>query len=845
MKFFKIIFGFVICIILSSCANITTTATPHIRVTGGDTAMELTESPLVSVRAALSPDGKYLLTGGLKENGFRLWDLSRGAQIRQFRTEGTGTVVPWTQHTYGTVQVGMPVAFSPDGKYCVSGGRELKFWDVSSGKEIRTISDMNSRLLSVSSDGMKVLSVGTKPRESPMAFYDITTGNLIREFTQTGDVLSVALSPDGRYALTGQGGAPSAPGGPRSRSGGDTGGRNLMVLRNVSTGRAARNFSWDKERSVVKPEVGSVAFSPDGRYALAGDNGGYLELWDILSGTELMRFKGHEATASHYHPGVGYVSFSRDGRYIISGGVADGLIKLWDASSGSQIKTLVYQREGNVGISYAAISCDGKCVVAMGADASVRIFDFATGAEIAMMAGFEGGEWLVITSEGYYNASEKGAQYLKVKFGGKDYSVDQFYDVFYRPDIVAAKLGGQDISGLISISMKDASVNPPPLVNITTPQAANTQKVKVCYTVKSTGGGIGEVRLFHNGKLIQSDGYYREIVRSTVDKTQLAALNSKAIYADMRSVSVIGTADNIPISTKLKGDVLEDCKEIDAVPGDNEVSIAAFNSSNTVQSYMKTVSFNSQLKQEESHLYILAVGIDQYKDANVNLKYAVKDAKDLEEKLKVQSATLYKPENIHYLLLTEREATKTNIVNKVNELSNTIKPEDSFILFVAGHGVLLQNQYYMLTHDYDGMVNDNSMISSNEIVEMSKKIKSLSQLFIFDTCHAGGVDYIVSGLYDARMSVLAKKMGLHIYASANDKQAAMDGYKGNGLFTHVLLDGLNNNKEADKNKDGKVTVVGLGEYSKKMTANISKEIGHSQTPLIINFGKDSPIYKLQ
>jgi uncharacterized caspase-like protein len=275
------------------------------------------------------------------------------------------------------------------------------------------------------------------------------------------------------------------------------------------------------------------------------------------------------------------------------------------------------------------------------------------------------------------------------------------------------------------------------------------------------------------------------------------------------------------------------------------VSVTAFNSSNTVQSYMKTINFNSKAKSEDPHLYILAIGVDQYKDINVNLKYAVKDAKDLEEKLRVQSATLSKPENIHYLLLTDREATKTNIVNKVNELSNTIKPQDSFILFVAGHGVLLQNQYYMLTHDYDGIVNDISMISSNEIVEISKKIKSLSQLFIFDTCHAGGVDTIVSGLYDARMSVLAKKMGLHIYASASDRQVAMDGYKGNGLFTYVLLDGLNNNKEADKNKDGKVTVVGLGEYSKKMTTNISKEIGHSQTPLIINFGKDSPIYKLQ
>jgi hypothetical protein len=88
-------------------------------------------------------------------------------------------------------------------------------------------------------------------------------------------------------------------------------------------------------------------------------------------------------------------------------------------------------------------------------------------------------------------------------------------------------------------------------------------------------------------------------------------------------------------------------------------------------------------------------------------------------------------------------------------------------------------------------------------------------------------------------------MGLHIYASASDKQAAMDGYKGNGLFTYTLLDGLNNNKETDRNKDGKVTVVGLGEYSKKMTTNISKEIGHSQTPLIINFGRNNPIYQLK
>lgn len=143
------------------------------------------------------------------------------------------------------------------------------------------------------------------------------------------------------------------------------------------------------------------------------------------------------------------------------------------------------------------------------------------------------------------------------------------------------------------------------------------------------------------------------------------------------------------------------------------------------------------------------------------------------------------------------------------------------------------------------MIAGESMISSNEIVDASKKIKALTQLFIFDTCHAGGVDYVISGLYDARMSVLARKMGLHIYASASDRQSAMDGYKGNGLFTYTLLDGLRNNRNADRNGAGTVTIVGLGEYSKRMTTNISREIGHAQTPLIINFGKDSTLYKLR
>lgn len=72
----------------------------------------------------------------------------------------------------------------------------------------------------------------------------------------------------------------------------------------------------------------------------------------------------------------------------------------------------------------------------------------------------------------------------------------------------------------------------------------------------------------------------------------------------------------------------------------------------------------------------------------------------------------------------------------------------------------------------------------------------------------------------------------------------MDGYEEHGLSTYTLFDGLNN-RNAAPNRDGQVTIAGLGEYSKKMTTGISKQIGHEQAPLMINFGKDSPLYILQ
>ena len=144
--------------------------------------------------------------------------------------------------------------------------------------------------------------------DKTLKLWDIASGRELRSFTgHTNWVNSVAISPDGRTAL----------------SGSDD---RTLKLWDIAVGpRAAQLHGPYRAMSLRSP------FSPDGRTALSGSWDKALKLWDIATGRELRSFTGHTSY-------VCSVAISPDGRTALSGSW-DKTLKLWDIATGRELRS--------------------------------------------------------------------------------------------------------------------------------------------------------------------------------------------------------------------------------------------------------------------------------------------------------------------------------------------------------------------------------------------------------------------------------------------------------------------------------------------------------------------------
>src|SRR5262249_43144548 len=147
-------------------------------------------------------------------------------------------------------------------------------------------------------------------------------------------------------------------------------------------------------------------------------------------------------------------------------------------------------------VSSVAFSPDGTRLLSGSKDTTIRLWDLASGTEIATLIGGDSDQWLSITPAGFFDASDEGVDMLGVVRGFEPFSVEQFRDQLERKDLVRERLAGDPLrryakeAAQLNLDEILASGVPPEIELIRREMAGDSVRLTV-RLFNNTSGGIG------------------------------------------------------------------------------------------------------------------------------------------------------------------------------------------------------------------------------------------------------------------------------------------------------------------------------------------------------------------
>ena len=846
--------------------------------------------------ATFSPDGRWLASTGAQDNTATLWEVATGRSVWTV-TGYSGPVSGVEVHRISTV------AFSPDGRWLATGGwdKTIKLWEVATGRELRSITGRTQRvgLVAFSSDGRWLATSG---ETNTVSLWDLTGGGGVRLLGgHSHRVRTVAFSPEGRWlasasaegregqhytmklwevatgrelwtlALSG-GGVVRVAFSADGRWLASASAAGTIMLWEVATGRELRTLA----RRVSKVDSYAFRFSADGRWLAWVDEDDTIALWEVATGQQLLPLAGHTAA-------IAAITFSADGRWLASASW-DQTIRLWEVATGRHLRTLPIDAEVTQALTFSpdgrtlartvervvelwdiatwrrehtltghtdrvvsvAFSPDGQWVASGSAEGSTRLWNTASGAEVAVLSAmWQTGDWVVVTPDGLFDGSERGFRELVAwRFRHNTFNtvpVEVFFNEFFAPGLLTDILASTRPKAPRNIAQLDRRQPQLQLALTPSPAAAGgslaTRTITVTIDVAEApadqdhpvGSGVRDVRLFRNGSLVK-----------------------------------VWRGDVLP-GNEGKG-VLETTLAI--VAGENRLTAYAFNRDNVKSTDASLVVTGADSLQRAGTLYLLAVGIDRYANPQYALRYAVADAQVFAEELGRRQAQLGNFTHIEVIPLLNQAATKATILRALHRLSGrdvspppvetqTIReriksvlrwwsggekgsppaetlallerikpavPEDAVVIYFAGHGTAQRQRYYLIPHDlgYSGtrtQVDEAGLktilahsISDQDLEQALEPVDAGSLLLVIDACNAGQAleaEEKRRGPMNAKGLVqLAYEKGMSILTAAQSYQAAHEAAQfGHGYLTYALVEeGLKTPAADTTPKDGQVVL---------------------------------------
>jgi hypothetical protein len=418
--------------------------------------------------------------------------------------------------------------------------------------------------------------------------------------------------------------------------------------------------------------------------------------------------------------------------------------------------------------------------------------------------------WVIVDHEGRYDGTVDGGKDVKWTSEGSKLSLDQFFQTYYQPGLLAAYVSEGEATALQAVPANTGvGVFPPAQLELQFPDGKMKagQATKVLAIAESTGGELPEdIRLFHNGK---------RLPEKTRIGSQRVQQGGKILLVQVFSFM--------------------------PEPGVNEV-FGEIRNAHGVGSRSEITKEITDGYRSQGRLLVFGTGIDKYRSSEINLDFAAVDVKAIVKYLDLGSKGIHK-ETLPKVII-DAKATKREIIAQLAELEKS-NPEDSVILIFAGHGQMEDGEWYFLPHDVDLKQIKKTSISAREIQDALVAAPARRIFMMFDSCNSGaGIDSF--NRFRAFQRRFAQEVGRNagvtvLTATRRDQQAAELSELGHGMFTHVILEGLYGQASAGDG-NGKISAHQLANY---VGANLERfaqpylaGLGVSQSPAHFVIGSD-------
>jgi uncharacterized caspase-like protein len=306
------------------------------------------------------------------------------------------------------------------------------------------------------------------------------------------------------------------------------------------------------------------------------------------------------------------------------------------------------------------------------------------------------------------------------------------------------------------------------------------------------------------------------------------------------------------------------------VAGENHLTVYAFNSDNIKSADETLLLIGNENLKRKSTTYILTVGVNEYANPEYDLKYAVADAQTFASTVRQAQSKVGKASQIETISLLNKDATKSNILAALDRLAgvqtgkmpggpavlDSIKaaqPEDTVIVYFAGHGLAQKDRFYLIPHDlgYTGPatgLNEAGLkvlfehsISDRELEQSFEHIGAGELLMVIDACQSGQAlesqESRRGPMNSKGLAQLAYEKGIYILTAAQGYQAALEASElGHGFLTYALVvEGLEKAAADHYPKDDTVLVREWLDYAVERVPQMQSQALQGERGLKIAF----------